>query len=144
MQLTSHRLPEHVVIPGHDPDPEHEIMFIPPTAVMLLRHEFIPLQVKLQVEPPHWMPPVHALLPQVIVQVVASRQSIADVQPEAGHVIAHGIPSGHRIWPVHGLQVLPHVNVQVPLTHAPPASRQSAHVMESFVPLVQAVPGPAA
>jgi len=28
-------------------------MFIPPSAVMPLRHEFIPLQVRVQGEPPH-------------------------------------------------------------------------------------------
>jgi hypothetical protein len=87
---------------------------------------------------------VHALLPHVIVQVLASRQSMPLVQPDAGHVMAQGMPSGHLIPPVHGLHALPHVNVQVPFTHAPPASRQSAHAIAGLLPLVHAVPGPAA
>jgi hypothetical protein len=75
------------------------IVFIAPIAVMPFEQEFIPLQVTLQVLPPHWMPPVQALLPQVIAQVVASRQSIPFVQPEAGQVMEQGMPVGHLMPP---------------------------------------------
>jgi len=116
-----------------------------PDAVIPLRHELTPPQVRLQVEPPNWIPPVHELLAQVMVQVVASRQSIAPVQPDAGQAIVHGIPLGHLIGPAHGLQPLvPQLNAQLPFTHEPPAARQLGQVIESLLPDVHAVPGPAA
>jgi hypothetical protein len=56
------------------------------------------------------MLPVQALLPQVTAQVLASRQSMVPMQPEAGQVTEQGIPIGHLMLPLQGLQAEPQLN----------------------------------
>jgi len=86
--------------------------------------------VTVQGLPPHWIAPVQALFPQRTVQLVASRQSIAPGQPDAGQSMEQAWPFGHLMSPVHGLQAVPQANVHVPLLQVPPAAMQSSH---SFV-----------
>ena len=56
-------LPEQDTIPWQAFIPEQVMVLLEPTAVTPLRHEPVPLQVTLQIEPPHWMLPAQALFP---------------------------------------------------------------------------------
>jgi hypothetical protein len=118
-------------------------VFVAPRAVTPFRQELVPEQVRLQVVPPHWMPPVQAVLPHWIVQVpVTSRQSIDEPHPPAGQVIEQDIPDGHLIGPVHGLHPDPQLKVQTPFRQAPPAARQLLQAFVSLTPVTQTAPPP--
>jgi len=103
-------VPEQPTPPEHELLPEHVIVFMVPAPVTLPLHDPLPMQVTLQGLPPHWIELVHALSAQRTVQLVASRQSIATLHPEAGHSIAQAISFGHLMSDVHGLHAVPHVN----------------------------------
>jgi A-kinase anchor protein 14 len=93
--------------------------------------------------PPHWIAPAQAVLPQRTVQLVASLQSIAPGQPDAGQSMEQAISFGHLMSPVHGLQAVPQANVHVPLLQVPPAAMQSSQaVVATGVPQTMPPPPP--
>lgn len=111
---TSQLLPPQVMAPLHDPMPEQVIVFIAPLPETPAAQEPLPLQVTVQVEPPHWICLAQALSAQVTLQLLALRQSIAALHPPAGQVTLQAIPSGQVIALVHGEQPEPQAKVQTP------------------------------
>jgi hypothetical protein len=68
---------------------------------------------------------VQAFSAQRTLQLLASRQSIATLHPDAGHSIEHALPLGHLMSVVQGLHAEPQANTQLPFMQLPPAAMQS-------------------
>ena len=128
-QLIWQFIPEQLTGPSHESAPPHVIVFVLPAAVTPPPQEPLPVHITEQTPPPHWMSPVHALSPQRIVHPVDIRQSMAKLQPEAGHSIEQAIPSGHLIALGQGLQAVPHMNRQTPAEHVPPPAIQASQAV---------------